>query len=37
MAGLPVADWINKPLTRAKVDDILRQHFQRQLPPEQPE
>lgn len=36
MAGLPVADWINKPLTRAKVDDILRLYFQRQLPPEQP-
>jgi hypothetical protein len=31
-----VADWINKPLTRAKVDDILRLYFQRQLPPEQP-
>jgi len=36
MSTLPVADWINKPLTRAKVDDILRQHFQRQLPPEKP-
>jgi len=36
MASLPVADWVNKPLTRAKVDDILRLYFQRQLPPEQP-
>ncbi|HET9506226.1 MAG TPA: response regulator [Hymenobacter sp.] len=35
MAGLPVADWINKPLTRAKVNDILQRHFQRQLPPEE--
>ena len=34
MARLPVADWINKPLTRAKVNDILQRHFQRQLPPE---
>jgi hypothetical protein len=29
-----VADWVSKPLTRAKVDNILQQHFQRQLPPE---
>ncbi len=34
MPGLPVADWINKPLTRAKVNDILQQHFGRHLPPE---
>jgi CheY-like chemotaxis protein len=34
MAKLPVADWVSKPLTRAKVDNILQQHFQRQLPPE---
>jgi CheY-like chemotaxis protein len=34
MAKLPVADWVSKPLTRAKVDAILQQHFQRQLPPE---
>jgi CheY-like chemotaxis protein len=34
MASMPVADWINKPLTTAKVNDILRRHFQRQLPPE---
>lgn len=34
MAGLPVADWINKPLTRAKVNDLLQQHFGWQLPPE---
>ncbi|MBJ6144200.1 response regulator [Hymenobacter sp. BT559] len=33
MAKLPVADWVSKPLTRAKVDAILQQHFQRQLPP----
>ena len=37
MANLPVADWVSKPLTRAKVDAILQQHFQRQLPPEEPE
>ncbi|MFD1871060.1 response regulator [Hymenobacter bucti] len=37
MAKLPVADWVSKPLTRAKVDDILQRHFQRQLPPEEAE
>jgi CheY-like chemotaxis protein len=37
MAKLPVADWVSKPLTRAKVDAILQQHFQRQLPPEEEE
>lgn len=37
MAKLPVADWVSKPLTRAKVDTILQQHFQRQLPPEEDE
>ena len=37
MANLPVADWVSKPLTRAKVDTILQQHFQRQLPPEEDE
>jgi CheY-like chemotaxis protein len=37
MAKLPVADWVSKPLTRAKVDAILQQHFQRQLPPEEDE
>ncbi|RZK54300.1 MAG: response regulator [Hymenobacter sp.] len=35
MAKLPVADWVSKPLTRAKVDAILQQHFQRHLPPEE--
>ena len=34
MLRLPVADWVSKPLTREKVDDILQRHFQRQLPPE---
>jgi hypothetical protein len=28
---------VSKPLTRAKVDAILQQHFQRQLPPEEEE
>ena len=37
MANLPVADWVSKPLTRAKVDAILQQHFQRQLPPDEDE
>ena len=35
MAKLPVADWVSKPLTRAKVDAILQQHFKRHLPPEE--
>ena len=34
MSKLPVVDWVSKPLTREKVDAILQQHFQRQLPPE---
>lgn len=33
-ASLPVVDWVSKPLTREKVNAILQQHFQRQLPPE---
>jgi CheY-like chemotaxis protein len=33
MSNLPVVDWVSKPLTREKVDAILQQHFQRQLPP----
>jgi CheY-like chemotaxis protein len=32
LAKLPVVDWITKPLTREKIDVILQQHFQRQLP-----
>ena len=35
MSNLPVVDWVSKPLTREKVDAILQQHFQRQLPPEE--
>ncbi len=34
-AQLPVVDWVSKPLTREKINDILQQHFQRQLPPEE--
>jgi CheY-like chemotaxis protein len=34
MSNLPVVDWVSKPLTREKVDAILQQHFQRQLPPD---
>lgn len=34
MASLPVAEWVNKPLTRDKLDDLLKRHFQRQLPTE---
>jgi len=34
LAGLPVDNWVSKPLTRAKINAILLQHFQRQLPPE---
>ncbi|RYY21648.1 MAG: response regulator [Cytophagaceae bacterium] len=34
MSKLPVVDWVSKPLTREKVEAILQQHFQRQLPPE---
>ncbi len=30
---LPVAGLVSKPLTRDKVEGILQQHFQRQLPP----
>ena len=37
MSKLPVADWVSKPLTRAKVNTILQQHFQRQLPPDEDE
>lgn len=33
-ASLPVVDWVSKPLTRDKINRILQQHFQRQLPPE---
>lgn len=29
---LPVASLVNKPLTKEKVEGILRAHFQRQLP-----
>jgi CheY-like chemotaxis protein len=35
MSNLPVVDWVSKPLTREKVDAILQQHFQRQLPQEE--
>lgn len=31
LAGLPYAGLLHKPLTRAKVDALLREHFQRQL------
>lgn len=34
LAGLPFDNWVSKPLTREKVNDILQVHFQRQLPPE---
>jgi CheY-like chemotaxis protein len=37
MSKLPVADWVSKPLTRAKVNTILQQHFKRQLPPDEDE
>ena len=30
---LPVAGLVSKPLTREKVEALLQQHFQRQLPP----
>ena len=31
---LPIAGVVSKPLTREKVDTLLRQHFGRQLPAE---
>lgn len=34
LAELSVANCITKPLTREKVNGLLQQHFQRQLPPE---
>ncbi len=34
LATLPVDNWVSKPLTREKVNDILLKHFQRHLPPE---
>lgn len=34
LAQLPVADWISKPLTREKVNELLQRHFRRHLPPE---
>jgi CheY-like chemotaxis protein len=34
LTGLPIDNWVSKPLTREKINDILQQHFQRQLPPE---
>lgn len=32
-ADLSVADWISKPLTKEKVNNLLQQYFQRRLPP----
>lgn len=32
LASLPVADWVTKPLTQEKVQQMLWQHFHRQLP-----
>jgi CheY-like chemotaxis protein len=34
LAELSVANCVTKPLTREKVNGLLQQHFQRQLPPE---
>jgi CheY-like chemotaxis protein len=34
LAELSVTNWVTKPLTREKVNGLLQQHFQRQLPPE---
>ena len=34
LATLPIDNWVSKPLTREKLNAILVQHFQRQLPPE---
>ena len=31
---LPITDWVSKPLTREKIDDMLQRYFHRQLPPE---
>ncbi len=37
LAELLVANCVTKPLTREKVNALLQQHFQRQLPPEVPD
>ncbi|MGI4738108.1 MAG: response regulator [Janthinobacterium lividum] len=34
LTGLPIGNWVSKPLTREKINDILQRHFKRQLPPE---
>lgn len=31
-----IAGFLNKPLTREKLDDVLRGHFERHLPPPEP-
>lgn len=31
LAALSVADWVSKPLTQEKIQDLLQKHFHRQL------
>jgi len=36
LASLAVTDYLEKPLTREKINTMLQRHFGRQLPPEVP-